>query len=67
MEPSGPNLDQAGQYNFRLLFEECCKQEVEKEAGGGGGVVETLAHQNIMLQRNTEPENARSTNCFNTD
>ena len=37
MEPSGPNLDQAGQYNFRLLFEECCKQEVEKEAGGGGG------------------------------
>ena len=36
MEPSGSNLVQAGQYNFRLLFEECCKQEVEKEAGGGG-------------------------------
>ena len=28
---------------------------------------ETLAHQNIMLQRNTEPENARSTNCSITD
>ena len=37
MEPSGSNLVQAGQYNFRLLFEECCKQEVEKEAGGEGG------------------------------
>ena len=70
MEPSGPNLDQAGQYNFRLLFEECCKQEVEKEAGGGRGRgegVETLAHQNIMLQRTTEPENARSTSYFITD
>ena len=37
MEPSESNLVQAGQYNFRLLFEECCKQEVEKEAGGGEG------------------------------
>ena len=63
MEPSGSNLVQAGQYNFRLLFEECCKQEVEKEAGGGRGEgVETLAHQKIMLQRNKEPENTRSTN-----
>ena len=51
-----------GQYHFQLLFEECCKQKDEK-----GGGVETLAHQNIMLQKNTEPENARSTNCFITD
>ena len=38
--------------------------------GGGGGRgegVETLAHQNIMLQRNTEPENARSTSYFIID
>ena len=41
-----------------------------KRGGGGGGRgegVETLAHQNIMLQRNTEPENARSTSYFITD
>ena len=54
-----------GQYHFQLLFEECCKQKDEK--GGGGGGMETRAHQNIMLQKNTEPENARSTNCFITD
>ena len=60
MEPSGSNLGQAGQCHFRLLFEECCKQEVEKGRGdgGGGGVGR---HYYIMLQRNTEPEKVRST------
>ena len=40
-------------------------RKLRRKRGGGGGRgegVETLAHQNIMLQRNTEPENARSTN-----
>ena len=37
MEPSGSNLGQAGQCHFRLLFEECCKEEVEKGRGVGGG------------------------------
>ena len=59
MEPSGSNLGQAGQCHFRLLFEECCKQEVEKGRGGRGGVVGR--HYYIMLQRNTEPEKVRST------
>ena len=58
MEPSGSNLVQAGQCHFRLLFEECCKQEVEKGRGGRGGVGR---HYHIMLQRNTEPEKVRST------
>ena len=33
-----------------------------KRGGGRGEGVETLAHQKIMLQRNKEPENTRSTN-----
>ena len=45
-------------------------RKLRRKRGGGRGRgegVETLAHQNIMLQRNTEPENARSTSNFMTD
>ena len=61
MEPSGSNIVHAGSSFYSRSVVN------RKLSRGGGEGVETLAHQNIMLQRNTEPENARSINCFVTD